>query len=39
MRQELDLAKAEMAAKGKQAGLGAGMFGRRGPVGLSPWAP
>lgn len=26
-RQEVDLAKAELAAKGKQAGLGAGMFG------------
>jgi apolipoprotein N-acyltransferase len=27
VRQELDLAKAELAAKGKRAGLGAGMFG------------
>ena len=27
VRQELDLAKAEVAAKGKRAGLGAGMFG------------
>lgn len=27
VRQELDLAKAEVAAKGKKAGLGAGMFG------------
>lgn len=26
-RQELELAKAEMAEKGKQAGIGAGMFG------------
>jgi hypothetical protein len=34
VRQELDLAKAEMAAKGKQAGLGAGMFGAAGIVGL-----
>jgi uncharacterized membrane protein YqjE len=30
VRQELDLAKAEMAEKGKQAGLGAGMFGGAG---------
>jgi uncharacterized membrane protein YqjE len=30
VRQELELAKAEMAAKGKQAGLGAGMFGGAG---------
>ena len=27
VRQELDLAKAEVTAKGKKAGLGAGMFG------------
>ena len=27
VRQELDLAKAELAQKGKKAGLGAGMFG------------
>lgn len=27
VRQELDLAKAELATKGKKAGLGAGMFG------------
>lgn len=27
VRQELDLAKAEVAAKGKRAGLGAGLFG------------
>jgi|SRR5215211_1765074 len=30
VRQELDLAKAEMAQKGKRAGLGAGMFGGAG---------
>ncbi len=30
VRQELDLAKAEMAQKGKQAGVGAGMFGGAG---------
>jgi uncharacterized membrane protein YqjE len=30
VRKELDLAKAEMAEKGKQAGLGAGMFGGAG---------
>jgi uncharacterized membrane protein YqjE len=30
VRQEVDLAKAEMAEKGKKAGLGAGMFGSAG---------
>ncbi len=30
VRQELDLAKAELAQKGKQAGIGAGMFGTAG---------
>jgi uncharacterized membrane protein YqjE len=30
IRQELDLAKAELAQKGKQAGIGAGMFGTAG---------
>ncbi len=34
VRQELDLAKAEMAQKGKQAGMGAGMFGGAGLFGL-----
>jgi uncharacterized membrane protein YqjE len=34
VRQELELAKAEMAAKGKRAGLGAGMFGGAGLFGL-----
>ena len=34
VRQELELAKAEMAEKGKQAGLGAGMFGGAGVAGL-----
>jgi uncharacterized membrane protein YqjE len=34
VRQELDLAKAEMAEKGKKAGKGAGMFGGAGVVGL-----
>ena len=33
-RQEVDLAKAELAAKGKQAGLGAGMFGGATTFGL-----
>jgi uncharacterized membrane protein YqjE len=32
--QELELAKAEIAEKGKQAGLGAGMFGGAGLAGL-----
>ena len=34
VRKELDLAKAEMAEKGKQAGKGAGMFGAAGIIGL-----
>lgn len=34
VRQELDLAKAEMTQKGKRAGLGAGMFGAAGVLGL-----
>ena len=34
VRQELELAKAEMSEKGKQAGLGAGMFGGAGLFGL-----
>ena len=34
VRQELDLAKAEMTEKGKQAGVGAGMFGGAGVAGL-----
>ena len=34
VRQELDLAKAELTAKGKKAGLGAGMFGGAGAFGL-----
>jgi hypothetical protein len=34
VRQELDLAKAELAAKGKQAGVGAGLFGAAGVLGL-----
>ena len=34
VRQELELAKAEVAEKGKKAGLGAGMFGGAGIVGF-----
>ena len=34
VKQELDLAKAEMAEKGKQAGMGAGLFGGAGVTGL-----
>ena len=34
VRQELELAKAEMSEKGKQAGMGAGMFGGAGLFGL-----
>jgi tetrahydromethanopterin S-methyltransferase subunit C len=33
-RQEVELAKAEMAEKGKQVGVGAGAFGGAGIVGL-----
>jgi tetrahydromethanopterin S-methyltransferase subunit C len=33
-RQEVELAKAELTAKGKQAGLGAGMFGGAGIFGV-----
>jgi len=33
-RQEVELAKAEMAAKGKRAGIGAGMFGGAGVAGF-----
>jgi len=33
-RQEVELAKAELAVKGKRAGLGAGMFGGAGVFGL-----
>jgi predicted phage tail protein len=32
--QEVELAKAELAVKGKQAGIGAGMFGGAGVFGL-----
>jgi MFS family permease len=34
VRQELELAKAEMTEKGKRAGLGVGMWGAAGVVGL-----
>jgi hypothetical protein len=34
VHQELELAKLEMAEKGKRAGLGVGMFGGAGVVGL-----
>jgi Putative Actinobacterial Holin-X, holin superfamily III len=34
VRQEVQLAKAELAVKGKRAGLGAGMFGGAGIFGL-----
>ena len=33
-RKEIELAKAELAEKGKQAGLGAGMFGAAGLLGI-----
>ena len=34
VRQEIELAKAELSEKGKQAGIGAGMFGGAGLLGL-----
>jgi MFS family permease len=34
VRQEIELAKAEMTAKGKQLGAGAGLFGGAGVLGL-----
>jgi hypothetical protein len=34
VRKEIELAKAELTAKGKQAGAGAGMFGAAGMLGL-----
>jgi uncharacterized membrane protein YqjE len=34
VRAEVELAKAELAEKGKRAGIGAGMFGGAGVVGL-----
>jgi hypothetical protein len=34
VKQELDLAKAELTQKGRQAGMGAGMFGGAGAVGF-----
>ena len=34
VRQEVELAKAELTEKGKRAGIGAGMFGGAGVVGL-----
>jgi hypothetical protein len=34
VRQEVDLAKAEMQQKGKQAGIGAGLLGSGGVLGL-----
>jgi hypothetical protein len=38
VRREIDLAKAELAEKGKQAGLGAGMFGGAGLFGVGAFA-
>jgi hypothetical protein len=35
VHQELELAKAELAQKGRQAGTGAGMFGGAGAIGLA----
>ena len=34
VHQEMELAKAELSAKGKQAGIGAGLFGGAGVFGL-----
>jgi uncharacterized membrane protein YqjE len=38
VKQEMELAKAELQEKGKQAGLGAGMFGAAGLFGLGAFA-
>ena len=38
VKQEMDLAKAELAEKGKQAGTGAGMFGGAGLFGVGAFA-
>lgn len=38
VKQEMDLAKAELLEKGKQAGLGAGMFGGAGLFGVGAFA-
>jgi uncharacterized membrane protein YqjE len=38
VKQEIDLAKAELAAKGKKAGAGAGMFGGAGLFGVFAFA-
>jgi uncharacterized membrane protein YqjE len=38
VRQEIDLAKAELSEKGKKAGLGAGMFGGAGLIGVFAFA-
>ena len=39
VHQELELAKAELTQKGKQAGMGAGLFGGAGAFRLAAWAP
>jgi uncharacterized membrane protein YqjE len=38
LRKELELAKAELAEKGKKAGVGAGMFGGAGLFGVGAFA-
>jgi uncharacterized membrane protein YqjE len=38
VKQEIDLAKAELSEKGKRAGVGAGMFGGAGLFGLFAFA-
>jgi uncharacterized membrane protein YqjE len=38
VKREIDLAKAELAEKGKKAGLGAGMFGGAGLFGVGAFA-
>jgi Putative Actinobacterial Holin-X, holin superfamily III len=38
VKQEMELAKAELQAKGKQAGLGAGVFGGAGLFGIGAFA-
>ena len=38
VRREIDLAKAELAEKGRKAGIGAGMFGGAGLFGIGAFA-
>lgn len=39
VHQEIELAKAELTQKGRQAGMGAGLFGAAGRSGSWRWPP